>query len=110
MLEPVRESYRTNRFLTWQRVYNLPGFVYFHHRIHENRGGGCTSCHGRIEEMPFTDALLRPRTRASCCEVPVMALFKRPPVGNGTQPRYAYAYRPDREALSMPSPVPLVLS
>jgi len=54
MLEPVRESYRTNRSLTWQRVYNLPGFVYFDHSIHVHKGVGCTSCHGRIDEMPFT--------------------------------------------------------
>ena len=34
MLEPVRESYRTDKSLRWQRVYNLPGFVYFDHSIH----------------------------------------------------------------------------
>jgi len=54
MLEPVRDSYRTNRSLTWQRVYNLPGFVYFDHSIHVHKGVGCTTCHGRIDEMPFT--------------------------------------------------------
>jgi Cytochrome c7 and related cytochrome c len=54
MLEPVRESYRTNQSLTWHRVYNLPGFVYFDHSIHVAKGIGCASCHGRIDEMPFT--------------------------------------------------------
>ena len=54
MLAPVRESYRTDRSLTWQRVYNLPGFVYFDHSIHVQKGVGCSSCHGRIDEMPFT--------------------------------------------------------
>ncbi len=29
MLEPVRESYRTDEPLRWKRIYNLPGFVYF---------------------------------------------------------------------------------
>jgi Cytochrome c7 and related cytochrome c len=53
MLEPVRESYRTNKSLRWQRVYNLPGFVYFDHSIHVQKGIGCSSCHGRIDEMPF---------------------------------------------------------
>ncbi len=54
MLEPVRESYRTNQSLHWRRVYNLPGFVYFDHSIHVQEGIGCSSCHGRIDRMPFT--------------------------------------------------------
>jgi hypothetical protein len=54
MLEPVRSSYRTNEPLHWDRVYNLPGFVYFDHSIHVQKGIGCSSCHGRIDEMPFT--------------------------------------------------------
>ena len=54
MLEPVRDSYRTGKSLAWQRVYNLPGFVYFDHSIHVHKGVGCATCHGRIDEMPFT--------------------------------------------------------
>ncbi len=54
VLEPVRASYRTDASLRWHRVYNLPGFVYFDHSIHIHKGVGCTSCHGRIDEMPFT--------------------------------------------------------
>jgi hypothetical protein len=53
MLEPVRESYRTGRSLTWQRVYNLPGFVYFDHSVHVHKGVGCSSCHGRVDRMPL---------------------------------------------------------
>jgi hypothetical protein len=54
MLAPVRESYATNKSLRWQRVYNLPGYVYFDHSIHVHKGIGCTTCHGRIDEMPLT--------------------------------------------------------
>lgn len=54
MLEPVRASYRTDKSISWQRVYNLPGFVYFDHSIHVQKGIGCSSCHGQIDEMPFT--------------------------------------------------------
>jgi hypothetical protein len=54
MLEPVRQSYRTGEPLQWHRVYNLAGFVYFDHSIHVQKGVGCSSCHGRIDEMPFT--------------------------------------------------------
>jgi hypothetical protein len=54
VLAPVRDSYRSDRSLHWKRVYNLPGFVYFNHGIHVQKGIGCSSCHGRIDEMPFT--------------------------------------------------------
>ena len=54
VLEPVRASYRTGQSIRWQRVYNIPGFVYFDHSIHVHKGVGCASCHGRIDEMPFT--------------------------------------------------------
>lgn len=53
MLAPVRESYRADRSLQWQRIYNQPGFVYFDHSIHVHKGVGCSSCHGRMDEMPF---------------------------------------------------------
>lgn len=53
MLEPVRESYRTSQSISWQRVYNLPGFVYFDHSIHVQKGIGCSSCHGQVDQMPL---------------------------------------------------------
>ena len=53
MLEPVRESYRTGKPLVWTRVHDLPDFVYFDHSIHINKGVGCQSCHGQVNEMPF---------------------------------------------------------
>jgi hypothetical protein len=54
MLEPVRASYASDRSIEWQRVYNLPGFVYFDHSIHVQKGIGCSSCHGQLDRMPFT--------------------------------------------------------
>ena len=54
MLEPVRESFRTGKSLEWTRVYNLPGYVYFNHSIHVNKGVGCVTCHGRVDQMPLT--------------------------------------------------------
>ncbi len=54
ILEPVRESYRTGEPLRWKRVHNLPGFVYFDHSIHVQKGVGCSTCHGRIDLMPST--------------------------------------------------------
>ena len=53
-LEPVRASFRSGQSIPWQRVHNLPHFVYFNHSIHVNKGVGCESCHGRVDQMPFT--------------------------------------------------------
>lgn len=53
MLEPVRESYRTGRPLRWTRVHNLADFAYFNHGIHINKGVGCVTCHGRVDQMPL---------------------------------------------------------
>jgi hypothetical protein len=53
MLEPVRASLASDRSLRWQRVYDLPDFVYFNHAIHVAKGIGCESCHGRVDRMPL---------------------------------------------------------
>jgi hypothetical protein len=51
MLAPVRQSYASNTPLVWSRVHRLPDFVHFNHSIHVNKGIGCASCHGRVDEM-----------------------------------------------------------
>jgi hypothetical protein len=53
MLEPVRTSFETGKPLTWQRVHNLADFAYFNHSIHVNKGVGCSSCHGKVDQMPL---------------------------------------------------------
>ena len=53
-LEPVRESFRTGRSISWTRVNDLPDFVYFNHGIHISKGVGCETCHGRVDRMPLT--------------------------------------------------------
>jgi hypothetical protein len=53
LLEPVRESWATGQSIQWIKVHDLPDFVYFNHEIHVNKGIGCASCHGRVDEMPL---------------------------------------------------------
>jgi hypothetical protein len=53
-LEPVRASFRDNQSIQWTRVHDLPDFVYFNHSIHVNKGVGCETCHGRVDQMPLT--------------------------------------------------------
>ncbi|HKC23607.1 MAG TPA: cytochrome c3 family protein [Thermoanaerobaculia bacterium] len=54
LLAPVRESFRTGKPIEWNRVHDLPDFVYFDHSIHVAKGIGCASCHGRIDHMALT--------------------------------------------------------
>ena len=53
MLEPVRASFRTDESLQWTRVHDLPDFAYFNHSIHVNKGVGCSTCHGEVQQMPL---------------------------------------------------------
>ena len=53
LLEPVRQSWATGASIQWIKVHDLPDFVYFNHEIHVNKGIGCASCHGRVDEMPL---------------------------------------------------------
>ena len=53
LLEPVRESFRTGKPIVWTRVHDLPDFVYFNHSIHVKKGVGCSTCHGRVDQMPL---------------------------------------------------------
>jgi hypothetical protein len=54
ILAPVRESFREDKPLVWNRVHDLPDFVYFDHSIHVRRGVACATCHGELAEMPLT--------------------------------------------------------
>jgi len=54
ILEPVRNSFKTGAPLEWVRVHDLGDFVYFNHSIHVNKGVGCVTCHGQVNEMPLT--------------------------------------------------------
>ena len=47
------KSWATGASIQWVRVHDLPDFVYFNHEIHVNKGIGCASCHGRVDEMPL---------------------------------------------------------
>ncbi|HEX8775888.1 MAG TPA: cytochrome c3 family protein [Pyrinomonadaceae bacterium] len=52
-LEPVRESWRSGKPIEWTRVHDLPDYSYFNHSIHVNKGVGCSTCHGQVDEMPL---------------------------------------------------------
>jgi hypothetical protein len=53
LLAPVRQSFTSNTPLQWNRVNDLPDFVYFDHSIHVQKGIGCATCHGQVDEQPL---------------------------------------------------------
>jgi Cytochrome c7 and related cytochrome c/Class III cytochrome C family len=79
MLAPVRASLAEDKPIHWQRVNELPGYVYFDHSIHIAKGVGCTTCHGPIGQMKLTRqaAPLTMRWCLDCHRDPSMALRPR---------------------------------
>ena len=53
-LAGVRDSWRTGEPIRWERVHDVPDYVYFNHSVHVAKGVGCVECHGKIDEMPLT--------------------------------------------------------
>src|SRR6476659_755398 len=51
LLDPIRRSFIEGTPIVWKKVNDVPDFVYFNHSIHVNKGVGCVSCHGRIDQM-----------------------------------------------------------
>ena len=52
-LETVRASFKSGRPIEWVRVHDLPDYAYFNHSIHIKKGVGCSTCHGRVDDMPI---------------------------------------------------------
>ena len=50
-LEGVLASYETGLPIEWVKVHHVADYAYFSHQAHVNRGVGCVSCHGRIDQM-----------------------------------------------------------
>ena len=84
MLEPVRESFRIGKSLVWNRVNDLPDFVYFNHSIHINKGVGCNTCHGPVDRMPlmYNFASLQMEWCLDCHRAPEKYLRPREQVFN----------------------------
>ncbi|HET9227966.1 MAG TPA: cytochrome c3 family protein [Thermoanaerobaculia bacterium] len=78
LLEPVRSSFANNTPIVWQRVHDLPDFVYFNHSVHVAKGIGCVTCHGEVDRMPlmFQQASLQMEWCLACHRDP--GKFVRP--------------------------------
>jgi hypothetical protein len=109
MLGPVRTSLAEKKPIHWQRVNQLPDYVYFDHSIHVAKGVACTTCHGPIEQMKLTRqaAPLTMEWCLDCHRDPAKGIGRRedvfdpgakPPINNDEQGRKlvaAYHIRTD---------------
>ncbi len=95
-LEPVRESFRTEKSIEWVKVNDLPDFVYFNHSAHVNQGVGCTTCHGRVDRMPlmWQEASLTMEWCLDCHRQPERYLRPRDQVFNAS-------YEPPADQLAL---------
>jgi hypothetical protein len=67
LLDPVRRSFIEGQPLEWKKVNDVPDFVYFNHSIHVNKGVGCVTCHGRIDQMAAVEKA-QPLTMSWCLD------------------------------------------
>jgi hypothetical protein len=67
LLEPLRRSYFSGQPLRWNRVHDLPDFVYFDHSVHVKGGVGCVTCHGRVDQMAL-DYQVAPLSMGWCLD------------------------------------------
>jgi hypothetical protein len=86
MLEVVRRSWFSGMPIPWNRVHQLPDFVYFDHAIHIARGIGCVSCHGRVDQMALVEqvAPLSMRWCLDCHRAPEPRLRPRDAITSTT--------------------------
>ncbi|HZL33803.1 MAG TPA: cytochrome c3 family protein [Tepidisphaeraceae bacterium] len=84
LLQPVRDSWSQNKPIVWTRVHNLPGFVFFDHSIHVNKGVGCVTCHGEVDGMPlmWKESSLQMEWCLECHREPERALRPRSEIFN----------------------------
>ena len=66
-LRLVRESWATGKPIEWVRVHKLPDHAYFNHSVHLNAGVGCSTCHGRIDQMEVV-SVVQPMSMSWCIE------------------------------------------
>ena len=49
-IEKVAAAAKEKKPIPWVRVYQVPTYVYFSHRVHTAAGGTCDACHGPVRE------------------------------------------------------------
>ena len=65
-IQELARFQREEKSVPWERVYRIPNYVYFSHRVHNSVDGvSCTTCHGPVAERDVL-ALERSTSMAEC--------------------------------------------
>lgn len=49
-IQKLAAAAKEKKPMPWVRIYQLPGYVYFSHRVHTQAGAACEKCHGPVRE------------------------------------------------------------
>lgn len=49
-VQKLAEYAKTDRAIPWVRIYELPSFVSFSHKVHLQHGATCEECHGEVAQ------------------------------------------------------------
>jgi Zn ribbon nucleic-acid-binding protein len=49
-VQKLAQFAKTDRTIPWVRIYELPSFVSFSHKIHLQHGATCEQCHGQVSQ------------------------------------------------------------
>ena len=49
-VQRLAEYAKTDRTIPWVRIYELPSFVSFSHKVHLQHGATCEECHGKVAQ------------------------------------------------------------
>jgi c(7)-type cytochrome triheme protein len=49
-IQKLAAAAREKKPMPWVRVYQIPTYVYFSHRVHTAAGATCVTCHGPVRE------------------------------------------------------------
>lgn len=50
-VQKIHKYWNDGEAIPWEKVYNLPDYVYFPHKRHVRAGVECQNCHGPVQEM-----------------------------------------------------------
>lgn len=64
-IQKVAAAARDKKSISWVRVYQIPTYVYFSHKVHGEAGATCETCHGPIRERDVITKEV-PHTMRSC--------------------------------------------
>lgn len=49
-VQKLAQYAKTNSLIPWTRIYQLPSFVSFSHKVHMQHGATCQECHGQVAD------------------------------------------------------------